>query len=72
MEAEISAKLKWVRRLEAIALRAGRHSAFFHDDAAGSDLLLSSEKDKLRKAVLAKGVFRTMAVHTRHFERMHQ
>ena len=72
MESEISAKLKWIRRLEAIAMRAGRHSLFYNDDSSRSALLLDTERDKLRKAVLAKGAFRTMAVHTRHFERFHQ
>ena len=68
---EIQAKSKWISRLEKIAMQAGSFSSFF-SDLAGGDLLTADERDRLRKAVLAKGAFRTMAAHTRHFERFRQ
>ena len=71
MEAEIQTKMKWIRRLEKLAISAGVHALFFSDQIQ-SDLLTADERDRLRKAVLAKGAFRTMAVHTRHFERFVQ
>ena len=68
LEQEIIAKAKWIRRLEAIARSAEGSSKFFNNDE--SELALTpQEQDKLRKAVLAKGAFRTLAVHVRHFER---
>ena len=71
MDLEIQRKMKWIRRLERLAIAAGAHSLFFCDQIQ-PDLLTADERDRLRKAVLAKGAFRTMAVHTRHLERFAQ
>ena len=71
MDLEIQTKSKWISRLEKIAMQAGSFSSFF-SDPAGDDLLTADERDRLRKAVLAKGAFRTMAVHPRHIERFRQ
>ena len=68
LEQEIFAKAKWIRRLEAIARSAEGSSKLVNNDE--SELALTpQEQDKLRKAVLAKGAFRALAVHVRHFER---
>jgi hypothetical protein len=68
MEKEILEKSKWIKRLEALAKRAGTHSKFFDDDVS-LEALTPLEQEKLRRAVLAKGAFRTLSVHVRHFER---
>ena len=68
MNKEILEKTKWIRRLEAIAKKAGDHSKFFLTDCS-DEALTPPEQDKLRKAVLAKGAFRTLSTHVRHFER---
>ena len=74
MEAEILAKAKWIARLEKLAHAAGAHSGFFAVQSAEEvqNTLSEAERDKLRKAVLAQGAFRTLGVHVRHFERFYQ
>ena len=74
MEAEILAKAKWINRLERIARRAGCWSGFFsvQQGDAAQNVLTEGENALLRKAVLARGAFRTLAVHTGHFERFQQ
>ena len=71
LKSELLAKDKWIRRLEAIAQRAGS-SARINDDAKDRSVLSLDEADLLRKISLAKGAFRTLAVHIRHFERLQQ
>jgi len=71
LKSELLAKDKWIRRLEAIAQAAGPWAKV---NANGSDrsILSAEEADLLRKISLAKGAFRTLAVHVRHFERLQQ
>ena len=61
-DAELLAKDKWIVRLERLALEAGSH-AKINDDSGGSAILSSDESALLRKFALAKGAFRTLAVH---------
>ena len=70
-DAVLLAKDKWIVRLERLALEAGSH-ARINDDSGGSAILSSDESALLRKFALAKGAFRTLAVHVRHFERFRE
>ena len=67
-DAELLAKDKWIVRLERLALEAGPH-AKINDNSVEVAVLSSDESALLRKFALAKGAFRTLAVHVRHFER---
>ena len=68
MERELLEKAKWIKRLEAIARKAEGHSKFFDCDES-EHALTPAEQGKLKQAVLAKGAFRTLSIHVRHFER---
>ena len=52
-------------------MEAGSH-ARINDDSGGSAILSSDESALLRKFALAKGAFRTLAVHVRLFERFRE
>ena len=71
LQKELTAKEKWIRRLEALAKTAGVW-AKINDNVDGSGVLSASEADLLRTIALAKGAFRTLAVHVRHYERFQQ
>ena len=68
LELELSAKRRWVGRLEKIALKAGEN-AEINDDGDDHAGLSTSEKAKLRQIVFAMGAFRTLSCHIRHWER---
>ena len=70
-DAELLAKDKWIVRLERLALEAGPH-AKINDNSVEVAVLSSDESALLRKFALAKGAFRTLAVHVRHFERFRE
>ena len=70
-DAELLAKDKWIVRLERLALEAGPH-AKINDNSVEAAVLSSDESALLRKFALAKGAFRTLAVHVRHFERFRE
>ncbi len=71
MEQELIAKRKWILRLELIATKAGEH-AEINEPCSPDDMLSEAERSKLRQVALARGAFRTMAVHIGHFERFMQ
>ena len=71
MEQELAPKKKWILRLEAIARHAGA-SAGFHDVREDELFLTVDEAAKLKHLALAKGAYRTLAVHVRHVERLMQ
>ena len=70
-DAELLAKDKWIVRLERLALEAGPH-AKINDNSVEVAVLSSDDSALLRKFALAKGAFRTLAVHVRHFERFRE
>ena len=70
-DAELLAKNKWIIRLERLALEAGPH-AKINDNSVGAGVLSTDESALLRKFALAKGSFRTLAIHIRHFERFRE
>ena len=71
LQRELTAKEKWIRRLEKLATVAG-HWALINEDAGTAGVLTVDETALLRKISLAKGAFRTLAVHIRHYERFQQ
>ena len=70
-DAELLAKNKWIIRLERLALEAGP-DAKINDNSVGAGVLSTDESALLRKFALAKGSFRTLAIHIRHFERFRE
>ena len=67
LQTEMAEKAKWLDRLEAIACRAG-DAAGINRSARGS-VLSEADAAKIRRLVLRRGAFRTMAVHIRHWGR---
>ena len=72
LDLETAEKLKWGRRLENIATRAGSFAGLGESFAAtgeGPDVLASLEREKLKSLVLTAGAPSTMSGHIRRVER---
>ena len=72
LDQEMAEKLKWARRLEDIATRAGPFAGIIEDHCPageGPEILSSLEKERLKSLVLTAGAPSTMSGHVRRFER---
>ena len=69
LDAEAAEKQRWAARLEAVAGRAGDY-AELNKQEAGDEMLAGPERERTKNLVLSSGAPKTMAVHTRRWEKL--